>query len=96
VYLSLGLSVILAFIGAKLILAFLHEVDPAIPHVPTAVSLGVILGVLAITTAASLRAARRDPTRRAHAGSIRGRRPDQAPTEAADAGRTTRQRPARR
>jgi tellurite resistance protein TerC len=72
VYLSTGLSVILAFIGVKLILTFLHEVNPAIPHVPTAVSLGVILGILAVTTAASVAAARRDPGRRAHAGSVRG------------------------
>jgi predicted tellurium resistance membrane protein TerC len=40
VYLSTGLSVILAFIGVKLILSFLHERNPAIPHVPIAVSLG--------------------------------------------------------
>jgi tellurite resistance protein TerC len=72
VYLSVGLSVILAFIGVKLILAFGHEVNSDIPHVPTAVSLVVILGVLAVTTVASLAAARRDPSRRAHAGSVRG------------------------
>ena len=72
VYLSVGLSVILAFIGVKLILTFGHEVNPAIPHVPTAVSLGVILGILAVTTVASVVAARRDPDRRAHAGSVRG------------------------
>jgi hypothetical protein len=35
VFLSTGLSVILAFIGVKLILAFLHELEPSIPHVPT-------------------------------------------------------------
>jgi tellurite resistance protein TerC len=80
VYLSTGLSVILAFIGVKLILTFLHEVNPAIPHVPTAASLGVILGILAVTTVASILAARRDPDRRAHAGSVRGHQ--QAPTEA--------------
>ncbi|HLZ39033.1 MAG TPA: TerC family protein [Mycobacteriales bacterium] len=71
IYLSLGLSAILAFIGVKLILTFLHEVNPAIPHVPIALSLAVILGVLTATTIASLVAARRDPSRRAHAGSIR-------------------------
>jgi tellurite resistance protein TerC len=80
VYLSVGLSVILAFIGVKLILTFLHELHSAIPHVPTAVSLAVILGVLAITTAASVPAARRDPNRRAHAGNLRGDR-DQALAE---------------
>jgi tellurite resistance protein TerC len=72
VYLSTGLSVILAFIGIKLILTFGHEVNPAIPHVPTMISLAVILGVLAVTTVASLLAARRDPTLRAHAGNLRG------------------------
>jgi TerC family integral membrane protein len=72
VYLSTGLAVILAFIGVKLILAFGHEVNPDIPHVPTAVSLAVILGILAVTTVASVAAARRDPERRAHAGSVRG------------------------
>jgi tellurite resistance protein TerC len=99
VYLSTGLSVILAFIGVKLVLTFFHEINPAVPHVPTMLSLGVILGVLAITTVASLRAVHRDPTRRAHAGSVRGRRPDQTPAEVADAtdaGPTTRQRSARR
>jgi tellurite resistance protein TerC len=80
VYLSVGLSVILAFIGVKLILTFLHEVNPDIPHVPTAVSLGVILGILAVTTVASLAAARRDPRRRAHAGSVRGHQ-EPAPAE---------------
>jgi tellurite resistance protein TerC len=88
VYLLTGLSVILAFIGVKLILAFLHEVDPDIPHVPTAVSLGVILGILAVTTVASVVAARRQPDRRAHAGSVRGhRRPAAAEELAADRGR---------
>ena len=72
VFLSTGLSVILAFIGVKLILAFLHELEPSVPHVPTAVSLAVILGILAVTTVASVVAARRDPGRKAHAGSVRG------------------------
>jgi tellurite resistance protein TerC len=81
VYLSLGLSVILAFIGVKLILTFGHDLNPAIPHLPTPVSLGVILGVLAVTTAASVVAAHRDPSRRAHAGNLRGHQQDQASAE---------------
>jgi tellurite resistance protein TerC len=81
VYLSLGLSVILAFIGGKLILTFLHDVNPVIPHIPTPVSLAVILGVLAVTTVASVLAARRDPSRRAHAGNLRGHQQDQAAAE---------------
>jgi len=89
VYLSVGLSVILAFIGVKLILTFLHELQPAIPHVPTAVSLGVILGILAVTTAASVVAARRDPSRRAHAGSVRAHQRPAEPDDrlSADPGR---------
>jgi tellurite resistance protein TerC len=78
VYLSVGLSVILAFIGVKLILAFLHEVNPAIPHVPIVVSLAVIIGTLTVTTVASLLAARRDSSRRAHAGNLRAHERDQA------------------
>jgi tellurite resistance protein TerC len=81
VYLSTGLSVILAFIGVKLILTFLHDLNPAIPHIPTPVSLAVILGVLAITTAASVVAARRDPSRRAHAGNLRAHQQDQPSAE---------------
>jgi tellurite resistance protein TerC len=87
VYLSVGLSVILAFIGGKLILTFLHDLNPDIPHVPTPLSLGVILGILAVTTVASVAAARRDPDRRAHAGSVRGhQRPADAEPLAADRG----------
>jgi tellurite resistance protein TerC len=87
VHLSIGLAVILGFIGVKLILTFLHDLNPAIPHVPTQVSLAVILGVLAVTTATSLVAARRDPSRRAHAGSLRGHRREQASPEHGDRAR---------
>lgn len=72
VYLSLGLSVILAFIGVKLILTFLHEdVFPAVPQMPTPISLGVILGILVVVTVASLIRVRHHPEERAHAGSLR-------------------------
>lgn len=63
IYLSYGLAAILAFIGAKLVLHALHEnTVPFIndgQHVPvveisTGLSLGVIIGVLAITVVASL------------------------------------------
>ena len=64
VYLSTGLSLILAFIGVKLLLHYGHLQDDAIPEVETSTSLIVILIVLAITVVASLlqgRAATRTP-----------------------------------
>ncbi|OJF11621.1 TerC/Alx family metal homeostasis membrane protein [Couchioplanes caeruleus] len=76
VYLSTGLSLILAFIGAKLVLHWLHEdVWKDAPQISTPVSLVVILVVLVITTVASLAKTRRDPDARAHAGSLRARAP---------------------
>jgi tellurite resistance protein TerC len=71
VYLSTGLSLILAFIGVKLVLHYLHDVDDAFPEVSIGLSLAVIVTVLAVTTVASVIKARRDPTARAHAGSLR-------------------------
>jgi tellurite resistance protein TerC len=63
VYLAFGLSVILAFIGAKLVLHSLHEntlpfinggEHVEVPQIPTAASLAVIGCVLALTTIGSL------------------------------------------
>jgi tellurite resistance protein TerC len=63
VYLAYGLSIILAFIGVKLLLHALHEntlpfVNSgdhlSVPEIPTGVSLAVIGSVLATTTVASL------------------------------------------
>jgi len=71
VYLSTGLSVILAFIGVKLVLHFGHLQEDSIPEIATSASLIVIGVVLVITTVASLVKVRRDPTARAHAGSLR-------------------------
>ncbi len=71
VYLSTGLSLILAFIGVKLGLHYLHELNDAFPEVSIGLSLAVIVLVLVITTVASLIKVRRDPTARAHAGSLR-------------------------
>jgi tellurite resistance protein TerC len=76
VYLSTGLSLILAFIGVKLILHFGHLQDDSIPEIETSTSLLVITVVLAITVAASVWKARRDPNVRAHAGSLRARSDD--------------------
>jgi tellurite resistance protein TerC len=76
VYLSTGLSVILAFIGLKLLLHFGHLQDDAVPEVQTSTSLGVIMAILVVTVVASLLRARRDPDARAHAGSMRDTRQD--------------------
>ena len=64
VYLSMGLAVILAFIGVKLVMEALHdnslffinggEPIEAVPHIPIWLSLSIILGVLIIATIASL------------------------------------------
>jgi tellurite resistance protein TerC len=64
VYLSIGLAVILAFIGVKLILEAVHENQlpfaghreplESVPSIPTWLSLLVILVVLAVATVASL------------------------------------------
>jgi tellurite resistance protein TerC len=76
VYLSTGLALILAFIGVKLILHWLHvDVNDAVPEIPTPVSLGVILLVLTVVTVASLVKTRNDPSAKAHAGSLRASRP---------------------
>ncbi|MCX5139537.1 TerC family protein [Streptomyces sp. NBC_00338] len=54
VHLSYGLSVILGFIGIKLVLHALHESGVHVPEISIPVSLGVICGVLVITTITSL------------------------------------------
>ncbi len=58
VHLGYGLAAILGFIGVKLVLHWGHTVWPALPEVPTLLSLGVILGVLATVTVTSLLATR--------------------------------------
>jgi tellurite resistance protein TerC len=72
VYLSTGLALILAFIGVKLILHWLHvDISPAVPEISTPVSLGVILVVLTVVTVASLVKTRNDPSAKAHPGSLK-------------------------
>ena len=62
VYLSKGLSIVLGFIGVKLIIEALHGVGIdyiygfKVPHISLTVSLGVIISALAVTTVISLRA----------------------------------------
>ncbi len=56
VYLSIGLAVILGFIGVKLILEAAHKnISTDVPEIGIFTSLGVIVVVLAVTTVASLR-----------------------------------------
>ncbi len=69
VYLSIGLAVLLAFIGVKLLLHALHENElpfvnggepVPVPEIPIAVSLAAIVVILGVTTVASLMKTRRD------------------------------------
>ncbi len=59
VHLSYGLSIILGFIGVKLVLHALHESGVHVPEISIPVSLGFIVLVLTVTTLTSLRAAKR-------------------------------------
>lgn len=71
VYLSTGLALILAFIGVKLVMHWAHvDINENVPEIPTPVSLGVVIAVLAVVTIASLVKTSRDPEAKAHAGSL--------------------------
>ncbi|MFI6445192.1 TerC family protein [Kitasatospora sp. NPDC050543] len=59
VHLSYGLSVILGFIGVKLVLHALHESGVHVPEIGIPFSLGFIVVVLAVTTVTSLVASKR-------------------------------------
>ncbi|MCM2429070.1 TerC family protein [Streptomyces sp. RKAG337] len=59
VHLSYGLSVILGFIGVKLVLHAMHESGVNVPEISIPVSLGVIVAVLAVTTVTSLFASKK-------------------------------------
>ena len=83
IYLSTGLSVILVFIGFKLILTFAHEVNNDIPKIPTVFSLCVIAAILVIAAVASWIKVRKDPSATAHAGTITKPKPPEGETPAA-------------
>ena len=70
IYLSLGLSIILIFIGIKLVLTFVHEIFTEVPKIPTLWSLAVIALILVVSTVASLINSKQDPEAKAHAGRI--------------------------
>ncbi|MGV1007315.1 MAG: TerC family protein [Dermatophilaceae bacterium] len=82
VYLSIGLAVLLAFIGVKLILHALHENNlpfinggqpmTGVPDIPIAVSLGAIVVILGVTTVASLLKSAHDARRERQAGQAPG------------------------
>ncbi len=82
VYLSIGLAVLLAFIGVKLILHALHENNlpfinggqplHGVPDIPISVSLGAIVAILGVTTIASLMKSSRDRRAAAAAASLQG------------------------
>jgi TerC family integral membrane protein len=59
VHLGYGLAAILGFIGVKLVLHWAHDIWTWVPEIPTLLSLGVIIAVLALTTVTSLAASRR-------------------------------------
>ncbi|WEV79764.1 TerC family protein [Janibacter cremeus] len=78
VYLTIGLSVLLAFIGVKLVLHALHENEVpfinggehvSVPEIPIGVSLGAIVVILGVTTVASLWKTKKDEQARTHSGS---------------------------
>lgn len=71
VYLSIGLAIILIFIGLKLVITYAHEINKDIPKVPTGISLGVIAAIIIIAVIASLIKTKKDPTAKAHAGTVR-------------------------
>jgi len=62
VHLHYGLAAILAFIGVKLVLHYVHTVAPSVPDIPTLWSLLVVVAVLGVTTLTSLRSARKAAT----------------------------------
>ena len=74
IYLSLGLSIILIFIGVKLVLTFVHEIYDWVPKIPSITSFGVILSILAIATIASVIKSKQDPTAKKKAGRILSRK----------------------
>ncbi|MFF0447814.1 TerC family protein [Streptomyces sp. NPDC004609] len=72
VHLSYGLSVILGFIGVKLVLHALHESGVHVPEISIPFSLAVICGVLIITTITSLIASKKQSEREAAEAAAKG------------------------
>lgn len=72
IYLSLGLSVILVFIGVKLVLLYFYGIFDGVPKISTNQSISFILLVLTVATIASVIKTRKSPELRAKAGRITG------------------------
>ncbi|GAB3838263.1 hypothetical protein GCM10028799_78610 [Kribbella italica] len=73
VYLSYGLSVVLGFIGVKLILEALHHSGVKwAPEIPIVVSLSIILGTLVVTAVLSLVKSSRDEKAKAREEEVAG------------------------
>jgi tellurite resistance protein TerC len=96
VYLSIGLAVILGFIGVKMVLEALHtNTLPFInggehlnvPTIGIPLSLSVIIGVLVVTAVASLMKTRRDERRETPIEDDSFVETDRSPVEAGDADR---------
>ena len=66
IYLSKGLSFILAFIGVKMILEALNGNGVEVPEVSLELSLGVIITTLIITAISSLASTRNSSKREKH------------------------------
>ncbi len=90
VYLSLGLSFILAFIGVKLVLHALHENELSfinggehvkVPEISSLLSLAVIIATLTITAVASLAKDRRDRRNDIAMATARREDPTTAPSD---------------
>ena len=69
-YLKVGLSLILVFIGVKMLTSDIY-------HMPTTVSLGTVAGILAVTMLASYVVKRREDTTGVTPGVTTGEEPDQ-------------------
>jgi tellurite resistance protein TerC len=84
VHLGYGLAAILAVIGVKLVLHWAHGIWPGTPEIPTLLSLGLIVGILALVTITSLLSTRSTGSGEAEeSGNDDGRRsedPDQRPS----------------
>ncbi|NGO42603.1 TerC family protein [Streptomyces ureilyticus] len=79
VHLSYGLSIILGFIGVKLVLHALHESGVHVPEISIPFSLGFIVLVLAVTTVTSLRASKKQALEE-EAAKVAGRKADGSET----------------